>query len=71
MSLQAGNTDHDTELEDYSLSRFESDLAQCQAFKAEAVAMLERKDITESERLNLDLLVAELDTFINGYRHKG
>ena len=58
-------------MEEFSLARFETDLKQCEAFKAEAVAMLKADDLGESERLNLNLFVAENDTFINGYKYKG
>ena len=66
-------TTYNSELEDYSPSRFEEDNRICEGYLAELAKIQEEvgASLSETERLNLRLFKAELETFTSGYKFKG
>jgi hypothetical protein len=65
-STQAGVKDYDGELETFTKNRFEEDFQSCKSFLTRSVE-LNKEQLEDSTRLNVKLLQAELQTFIDGY----
>ncbi len=58
-------------LETFTVERFEEDLVACNSFVDRAKALLSEDAITENQRLNLNLFVCEVSTFVDGFNFKG
>ena len=69
-STMEGSKEHNDILETFTEKRFKQDLKYCKKFNKEAKFLLKRTTDAK-ELLNLQLLIAELNTFIDGYRFKG
>lgn len=65
-----GNHDLDSKLESYSLESYENRKKRVQDFVSEAESFL-KNDIDDDSRLNLELLITDLSTYISGDDAKG
>eukprot|EP00091_Calanus_sinicus_P005102 TRINITY_DN15481_c0_g1_i1.p1 TRINITY_DN15481_c0_g1~~TRINITY_DN15481_c0_g1_i1.p1 ORF type:complete len:169 (-),score=37.89 TRINITY_DN15481_c0_g1_i1:27-533(-) len=65
-----GNKDFNHKLETFTEERFEEDFKSCEQFKVNATKLLKiSRDL--NDRLNLEFLIVDLSTFIEGYHMKG
>eukprot|EP00091_Calanus_sinicus_P003324 TRINITY_DN13492_c0_g1_i1.p1 TRINITY_DN13492_c0_g1~~TRINITY_DN13492_c0_g1_i1.p1 ORF type:complete len:153 (+),score=39.47 TRINITY_DN13492_c0_g1_i1:50-508(+) len=65
-----GNKEHNDVLEDFSEERYAEDYKSCNNFKKTATELLKTTN-DQDDLLNLEILIAELTTAIEGYSLKG
>lgn len=66
-----GNDAYGSMLEIFTKDRFKEDLVACKSFAFRADTLLQGSHLSDFDRLNLKLLTAELDTFIDGFPFQG
>eukprot|EP00095_Tigriopus_kingsejongensis_P001952 maker-scaffold567_size135338-snap-gene-0.21 protein:Tk01952 transcript:maker-scaffold567_size135338-snap-gene-0.21-mRNA-1 annotation:"PREDICTED: uncharacterized protein LOC100370690 isoform X2" len=71
VALEAGRTEYNNALEDYSLKRFEDDYKSSVDFLARSKDISPEESLSGQEKLNLRFLQAELETFASGFKFKG
>ena len=65
-----GSKEYNDILETFTEKRFEQDFKYCRKFNTKAKSLLKRTT-DPNEILNLEFFIAEIITFIDGYRFKG